>query len=154
MQNVFVFWDAKTWLDRGTSAHQNPNTQPSLPGTLARYYHLVCSVSSLSSSPPLSSPSNVFFLFHIPLPHSTSRHPVIPHPIQTHTTTSTSSSKFALIILLTSYCIVITLAIILYLHLRRENKRRDGLPKDDAERDKLAFRDLTDKENIYFRYVL
>ncbi len=54
----------------------------------------------------------------------------------------------------TSYCIVITLAIILYLHLRRENKRRDGLPKDDAERDKLAFRDLTDKENIYFRYVL
>ncbi|KAL8906584.1 MAG: hypothetical protein Q9171_006208 [Xanthocarpia ochracea] len=52
------------------------------------------------------------------------------------------------------YCIVITLAIILYLHLRKGNKRRDGLPKDDAERDKLAFRDLTDKENMYFRYVL
>jgi hypothetical protein len=38
--------------------------------------------------------------------------------------------------------------------LWRENKKRDGLEVDEAERDKLAFMDLTDKENPYFRYVL
>jgi hypothetical protein len=38
--------------------------------------------------------------------------------------------------------------------LSRENKRRDANPIDEAERDKLAFMDLTDKENPYFRYVL
>lgn len=53
-----------------------------------------------------------------------------------------------------SYCIVILLAILLYILLRRENKRRDALPQDEAERDAYAFRDLTDKENAYFRYVL
>jgi hypothetical protein len=43
--------------------------------------------------------------------------------------------------------------------LRRENARRDraveevGGVVDEAERDKLAFLDLTDKENPYFRYV-
>ncbi|KAL8949997.1 MAG: hypothetical protein Q9222_003940 [Ikaeria aurantiellina] len=56
--------------------------------------------------------------------------------------------------LIICYCIVILLAALLYLHLRNENKRRDALPKDDAERDRMAFRDLTDKENVYFRYVL
>ncbi|KAL8942665.1 MAG: hypothetical protein Q9216_001519 [Gyalolechia sp. 2 TL-2023] len=35
-----------------------------------------------------------------------------------------------------------------------ENTRRGRLPQDDAERDAFAFRDLTDKENPYFRYVL
>ncbi|KAL9027280.1 MAG: hypothetical protein Q9196_004171 [Gyalolechia fulgens] len=35
-----------------------------------------------------------------------------------------------------------------------ENTRRDQLPQDEAERDAFAFRDLTDKENPYFRYVL
>ncbi|KAL8724063.1 MAG: hypothetical protein Q9166_008148 [cf. Caloplaca sp. 2 TL-2023] len=52
------------------------------------------------------------------------------------------------------YCIVIVLAITLYIHLRNENNRRDRLLKDEAEREKMAFRDLTDKENPYFRYVL
>lgn len=42
----------------------------------------------------------------------------------------------------------------LYLVLQRENKKRDSIPIDEAERDKLAFMDLTDKENPYFRYVL
>ncbi|KAL8774315.1 MAG: hypothetical protein Q9209_001066 [Squamulea sp. 1 TL-2023] len=52
------------------------------------------------------------------------------------------------------YCIVIVCAIILYIHLRNENSKRDRLPKDEAERDKMAFNDLTDKQNPYFRYVL
>jgi hypothetical protein len=42
----------------------------------------------------------------------------------------------------------------LYYVLWRENKRRETLPLNEEERDKLAFMDLTDKENPYFRYVL
>ncbi|KAL8639477.1 MAG: hypothetical protein Q9228_003495 [Teloschistes exilis] len=53
-----------------------------------------------------------------------------------------------------SYCIVIVLAITLYVLLWRENKKRGTLPMDEAERDSFAFKDLTDKENPYFRYVL
>jgi hypothetical protein len=53
-----------------------------------------------------------------------------------------------------SYCITIGAAIALYSVLQRENKKRDSIPINEAERDKLAFMDLTDKENPYFRYVL
>ena len=56
--------------------------------------------------------------------------------------------------LIICYCIVICLAVMLYVVLRRENKRREGLHLDEGERDRLAFKDLTDKENPYFRYVL
>ncbi|KAI4246301.1 MAG: hypothetical protein L6R40_001969 [Gallowayella cf. fulva] len=56
--------------------------------------------------------------------------------------------------LMICYCIVIILAITLYFHLRAENRKKDALPQDETERDKMAFRDLTDKENPYFRYVL
>jgi len=56
--------------------------------------------------------------------------------------------------LIICYCIVICLAVVLYIHLRRENKRREGLRLDEGARDHLAFKDLTDKENPYFRYVL
>jgi hypothetical protein len=56
--------------------------------------------------------------------------------------------------LIVCYCITIVSAVALYIHLSRENKRRDALPVDEEERDKLAFMDLTDKENPYFRYVL
>ncbi|KAI9698809.1 MAG: hypothetical protein M1836_003919 [Candelina mexicana] len=57
--------------------------------------------------------------------------------------------------LIICYCVVIVLAIALYLILRAENKRRDALPSlSEEERDRLAFRDMTDKENPYFRYVL
>lgn len=56
--------------------------------------------------------------------------------------------------LIICYCIVICLAVVLYTVLRRENKRREELQLDEGERDRLAFRDLTDKENPYFRYVL
>lgn len=43
---------------------------------------------------------------------------------------------------------------ILYFVLDVENKRRESLRVDEEERDRLAFMDLTDKENPYFRYVL
>lgn len=56
--------------------------------------------------------------------------------------------------LIICYCIVICLAVALYVTLKRENKRRDGLGLDEGARDRLAFKDLTDKENPYFRYVL
>ena len=59
-----------------------------------------------------------------------------------------------MLIYVPSYCIVIVLATILYLVLRTENKRRESLGLDDDGRDRMAFQDLTDKENPYFRYVL
>ena len=49
-------------------------------------------------------------------------------------------------------CIVCSCA--LYVVLYRANKRKDQHPEDEAERAKLAFQDLTDKENPYFRYAL
>ncbi|KPM40267.1 hypothetical protein AK830_g6289 [Neonectria ditissima] len=55
--------------------------------------------------------------------------------------------------LIICYIICILASITLYFVLRNENRRRDALPVDEAERDKLAFQDLTDKENPYFRYV-
>jgi hypothetical protein len=53
-----------------------------------------------------------------------------------------------------SYCITILSSVILYVVLRRENSRRDALDLDIAEGDKLAFKDLTDIENLHFRYML
>jgi len=53
-----------------------------------------------------------------------------------------------------SYCITIIASGVLYLVLWRENKRRDALVRSEEERDRLAFRDLTDGENVHFRYVL
>jgi hypothetical protein len=53
-----------------------------------------------------------------------------------------------------SYCITIVASVALYIVLWRENKKRVALPVDEVERDRLAFRDLTDKQNMYFRYVL
>lgn len=52
------------------------------------------------------------------------------------------------------YVVVIVLAGVLFGLLRRENRRRDGMGMDEGEREKCAFRDLTDGENLYFRYVL
>ncbi|KAL8828394.1 MAG: hypothetical protein Q9191_002610 [Dirinaria sp. TL-2023a] len=56
--------------------------------------------------------------------------------------------------LIICYSIVICLAIVLYAFLRRENRRRERLQLNEEERDRLAFRDISDKENPYFRYVL
>lgn len=53
-----------------------------------------------------------------------------------------------------SYIICILAATALYFILRSENKKRANVPEDEAERAKLAFMDLTDKENPYFQYVL
>lgn len=53
-----------------------------------------------------------------------------------------------------SYCITIVSASTLYFVLWRENKKREAIEVDERERDRLAFKDLTDKQNPYFRYVL
>lgn len=53
-----------------------------------------------------------------------------------------------------SYCITISSSVVLYIVLAMENKRRSKLELNDVDRDKMAFQDLTDKENPYFRYML
>lgn len=53
-----------------------------------------------------------------------------------------------------SYCITIAAAVVLYIALDRENRRRRSLDLDESQRDKMAFNDLTDKQNPFFRYVL
>jgi hypothetical protein len=55
---------------------------------------------------------------------------------------------------LASYVICIASSVALYVVLLMANKRKEAVPEDEAERAKLAFQDLTDKENPYFRYVL
>ncbi len=52
-----------------------------------------------------------------------------------------------------SYAVVIGLAMVLYVMLRRENARREGLNLEEKEAERVAFDDLTDKENLHFRYV-
>lgn len=52
-----------------------------------------------------------------------------------------------------SYVICIVAAVALFFVLRNENKKREALPKDESERAKFAFQDLTDKQNPYFVYV-
>jgi len=42
----------------------------------------------------------------------------------------------------------------LYIVLKLENRKKKPVEADEAESAKLAFQDLTDKENPYFRYVL
>ncbi|KAK2035515.1 major facilitator superfamily transporter [Colletotrichum zoysiae] len=55
--------------------------------------------------------------------------------------------------LIVCYVVCLLAAAALYRLLRAENRRRDALPVDEEERAKMAFQDLTDKENPYFRYV-
>ncbi|GKT43555.1 putative transporter [Colletotrichum spaethianum] len=55
--------------------------------------------------------------------------------------------------LIICYVICILASGALYYVLWSENKRRAALPVDEEDRAKLAFQDLTDKENPYFRYV-
>lgn len=45
------------------------------------------------------------------------------------------------------------LACVLYILLRAENRRRDKLQLDEKEAERVAFDDMTDKENLHFRYV-
>jgi hypothetical protein len=42
----------------------------------------------------------------------------------------------------------------LYIVLWKANRQRENDGQNEVEREKLAFQDLTDKENPYFQYVL
>lgn len=53
-----------------------------------------------------------------------------------------------------SYAITILSSMTLYIILARENKRRDNLVLDKDEADRVAFQDLSDRQNLHFRYVL
>ncbi|KAJ4391516.1 hypothetical protein N0V93_005134 [Gnomoniopsis smithogilvyi] len=55
--------------------------------------------------------------------------------------------------LIICYCITILSASMLGIVLYGENKRRAQLPSNGDEKDRLAFKDLTDKKNPYFRYI-
>ena len=48
---------------------------------------------------------------------------------------------------------MVAVAAVLYVMLSRENKRRDTLELDEKEGEKHAFEDLTDRENMWFRYA-
>jgi hypothetical protein len=52
-----------------------------------------------------------------------------------------------------SYAVLVAVAAVLYVMLSRENKRRDALELDEKEGEKHAFEDLTDRENMWFRYA-
>ena len=52
-----------------------------------------------------------------------------------------------------SYAVLVCVAVILYVMLRRENARRDALAMDEKEGEKHAFEDLTDRQNLWFRYA-
>lgn len=56
--------------------------------------------------------------------------------------------------LIICYCMTISASLLLYFILAKENKRRSALQLNDVDRDKMAFLDLTDKENDYFQYML
>ncbi|KAI0205892.1 putative MFS transporter [Astrocystis sublimbata] len=56
--------------------------------------------------------------------------------------------------LIVFYVVTILAASALYAILRRENRKREQLGLDEQERSRVASKDLTDKENPYFRYVL
>ncbi|RDW63209.1 putative MFS transporter [Aspergillus mulundensis] len=55
--------------------------------------------------------------------------------------------------LIICYCITILSASVLGVLCWRENKRRGAMGLDECEAERLAFKDLTDQENLHFRYV-
>lgn len=57
--------------------------------------------------------------------------------------------------LIICYCITIVASIVLYFVLRMENRKKESANEDnEVEKAKLAFQDLTDKANPYFKYQL
>ncbi|KAF1809506.1 MFS general substrate transporter [Eremomyces bilateralis CBS 781.70] len=56
--------------------------------------------------------------------------------------------------LIICYVICMAASVALYFVLSSENRKRDAVVGSEEERANLAFQDLTDKENPYFRYVL
>lgn len=55
--------------------------------------------------------------------------------------------------ILGSYAVLVVIAAALYMMLRRENRRREALSLDEKEGEKHAFEDLTDRQNLWFRYA-
>jgi hypothetical protein len=53
-----------------------------------------------------------------------------------------------------SYIICMSASVALYFVLSSANKKKESVEGNESERAKMAFQDLTDKENPYFRYVL
>jgi hypothetical protein len=53
-----------------------------------------------------------------------------------------------------SYIICIVSSAALYALLWFANKKKEAVPVNEEEKQRLAFQDLTDMENPYFRYVL
>jgi sugar phosphate permease len=51
------------------------------------------------------------------------------------------------------YALVIVLAAVLFWLLRRENVSRERMELDEKDAERVAFDDLTDRENLHFRYV-
>lgn len=51
------------------------------------------------------------------------------------------------------YALLIVLSGVLFFMFKRENQRRDALLLDKEEGEKIAFDDLTDKQNLHFRYA-
>lgn len=60
----------------------------------------------------------------------------------------------ALLLTIASYVLSALAAIALYVVLRKENKKRERSGLDEQDAGANAFSDLTDKENLHFRYVL
>jgi MFS family permease len=56
--------------------------------------------------------------------------------------------------LIICYIICIVSSVALYALLWFANKKREAVPVNEEEKQRLAFQDLTDMENPYFRYVL
>lgn len=52
-----------------------------------------------------------------------------------------------------SYAVLVAVAVLLGWMLRRENKRREAMVLDEKEGERCAFGDLTDRENLWFRYA-
>lgn len=56
--------------------------------------------------------------------------------------------------LIICYCILIVTSAVMYAVLRAQNQQRNPQTADEQQRDEFAFKDLTDRENPYFQYVL
>ena len=48
---------------------------------------------------------------------------------------------------------MIALAVGLFVLLKVENQKRERLPLEEKEAERITFDDLTEKENLHFRYV-
>ncbi|KAK3314849.1 major facilitator superfamily domain-containing protein [Apodospora peruviana] len=75
-------------------------------------------------------------------------------PLLVRSQTKTQHYPELWIALIVSQMVCMAAAAVLYLVLYRANRHKSGLLQNETERAKLAFQDLTDIQNPYFRYVL